>query len=102
MCFGGPHQALQGDLNEIPAGNDSVIALAPKYPEVVPIATVHPYDRQAALDDLARGHAAGGGYLKVHAHPQALAAAYARAEPLLRRPGLRCAPRSNEPPPSHS
>src|SRR3546814_10481554 len=59
MWFGGPHQALQGDLDEICAGNDSVIALAAKYPEVVPIATVHPYDGQAALDELERVAAAG-------------------------------------------
>src|SRR3546814_3806911 len=72
MWFGGPHQALQGDLDEIRAGNDSVIALAAKYPEVVPNATVHPYDDQAALDELERVAAAGVGVLKIHAHTQRL------------------------------
>src|SRR3546814_13889481 len=47
MWFGGPHQALQGALDEIRAGNDSVIVLAAQYPEVVPIPTVHPFDGQA-------------------------------------------------------
>ena len=42
MWFGGPHQARQGELAKIRAGNDSVIALAAAHQEVVPIATVHP------------------------------------------------------------
>src|SRR3546814_5993111 len=40
MWFGGPPQALQGELDEIRAGNDRVHVLAAKYPEVVTIATV--------------------------------------------------------------
>ena len=47
MWFGGPHQALAGDPATIRAGNDGLIALAAKHPEVVPIGTVHPYDGQA-------------------------------------------------------
>src|SRR3546814_1953903 len=70
MWFGGPHQARQGDLDAIRAGNDGVIALAARHPEVVPIATVHPYDGQAALDELARVAEAGVRVLKIHAHTQ--------------------------------
>src|SRR3546814_5712581 len=87
MWFGGPHQALQGELDEIRAGNDSVIALAAKYPEVVPIATVHPYDGQAALDELERVAAAGVGVLKIHAHTQRFDVSDPRVETLVRRAG---------------
>ena len=54
MWFGGPHQALQGDTEHTRAQNDALIALASKHPKMVPIATVHPYDGQAALDELSR------------------------------------------------
>src|SRR3546814_12769579 len=87
MWFGGPHQALQGELDEIRAGNDSVIVLAAKYPEVVPIATVHPYDGQAALDELERVAAAGVGVLKIHAHTQRFDVSDPRVETLVRRAG---------------
>ena len=36
MWFGGPHQARQGDLAKIRAGNDRVIALAAKHPTSCP------------------------------------------------------------------
>jgi uncharacterized protein len=70
MWFGGPHQALAGDPAKIRAGNDGVIALAAKHPEVAPIGTVHPYDEQAALDELARIAARGVKTLKIHPHTQ--------------------------------
>src|SRR3546814_5191877 len=85
MWFGGPHQALQGELDEIRAGNDSVIVLAAKYPEVVPIATVHPYDGPAALDELERVAAAGVGVLKIHPPPQRFDVSDPRVETLVRR-----------------
>jgi len=46
MWFGGPNQALQGDVVGIRANNDQIIALAAT--ESMPIATVHPYDGDAA------------------------------------------------------
>jgi hypothetical protein len=67
MWFGGPHQARQGDLAKIRAGNDRVIALAAAHADVLPIATVHPYDGDAALAELARVAAAGVKVLKIHA-----------------------------------
>jgi predicted TIM-barrel fold metal-dependent hydrolase len=70
MWFGGPHQAPAGKPADIRAGNDSVIALAARHPEVVAVATVHPYDGHAALDELARVAARGIKVLKLHAHTQ--------------------------------
>ena len=70
MWFGGPNQARAGNPAAIRAGNDSVIALAAKHPEVVPIGTVHPYDGQAALDELERIAARGVRTLKIHPHTQ--------------------------------
>ncbi|TDK21566.1 amidohydrolase [Luteimonas aestuarii] len=87
MWFGGPHQARQGAVDEIRAGNDRVIALAAEHPEVVAIATVHPYDGAAALDELARVAAAGVKVLKIHAHTQGFDVSDARVETLVRRAG---------------
>lgn len=87
MWFGGPHQALQGQLDEARAGNDGVIALAKEHPEVLPIATVHPYDGQAALDELARVAARGVKVLKIHAHTQQFDASDPRVLALARRAG---------------
>jgi predicted TIM-barrel fold metal-dependent hydrolase len=87
MWFGGPHQALQGELDKIRAGNDSVIALAAKYPQVMPIATVHPYDGPAALAELARVATAGVRVLKLHAHTQRFDVADPRVEALVRKAG---------------
>lgn len=87
MWFGGPHQARQGQLDKVRAGNDSVIALAAKYPQVVPIATVHPYDESAALRELTRVAAAGVKVLKIHAHTQGFDVADPRVETLVRKAG---------------
>jgi predicted TIM-barrel fold metal-dependent hydrolase len=70
MWFGGPHQALAGDPTKIRTNNDALITLAAKHPEVAPIATVHPYDGQAALDELTRIAARGVKTLKIHPHTQ--------------------------------
>src|SRR3546814_18187903 len=87
MWFGGPHQARQGDLDAIRAGNDGVIALAARHPEEVPIATVHPYDGQAALDELARVAEAGVRVLKIHAHTPGFDVSAQRVAALVRRAG---------------
>jgi predicted TIM-barrel fold metal-dependent hydrolase len=70
MWFGGPHQAPAGNPAAIRAGNDALIALAARHPRVTPIATVHPYDGQAALDELTRVAARGVRTLKIHPHTQ--------------------------------
>jgi uncharacterized protein len=87
MWFGGPHQALQGELDKVRAGNDRVIALAAKFPQVLPIATVHPYDGSAALGELTRVAAAGVKVLKIHAHTQRFDVADPRVETLVRKAG---------------
>jgi predicted TIM-barrel fold metal-dependent hydrolase len=87
MWFGGPHQALAGDTARIRAGNDGLIALAAKHPEVVPIGTVHPYDGQAALDELARIAARGVKVLKIHPHTQRFAISDPRVLALVTKAG---------------
>ena len=87
MWFGGPHQALAGDTAVIRAGNDGLIALAAKHPEVVPIGTVHPYDGQAALDELTRIAGRGVKTLKIHPHTQRFAIADPRVLALVTKAG---------------
>lgn len=87
MWFGGPHQARQGDMAKIRAGNDTVIALAAAHSDVLPIATVHPYDGDAAVAELARVAAAGVKVLKIHAHTQGFDVADPRVEALARKAG---------------
>lgn len=87
MWFGGPHQALQGQLGEVRAGNDSVIALASRHPRVVPVATVHPYDGQAALEEVTRVAGQGVRVLKIHPHTQQFDASDPRVLALVRHAG---------------
>lgn len=87
MWFGGPHQALAGNTASIRANNDALIALAAKHPGVAPIATVHPYDGQAALDELARIAARGVRTIKIHPHTQGFAIADPRVLALVSKAG---------------
>jgi predicted TIM-barrel fold metal-dependent hydrolase len=87
MWFGGPHQALQGDVGNTRARNDALIALAAKHPKLLPIATVHPYDGQAALDELKRIAGRGIRVLKLHAHTQKFDVADPRVLALVREAG---------------
>lgn len=70
MWFGGPYQAPAGRPEDIRARNDALITLARKHPEVLPIGTVHPYDGQAALDELVRIAGRGVRVIKLHPHTQ--------------------------------
>jgi predicted TIM-barrel fold metal-dependent hydrolase len=70
MWFGGPRQGLEGEVEQTRAQNDALIALASKHPKLLPIATVHPYDGQAALNELKRIAGRGVKILKLHAHTQ--------------------------------
>jgi hypothetical protein len=70
MWFGGPNQALSGHPDEIRASNDAHFALAKKHPEMLPIATVHPYDGEAAIEEVTRVAALGFKVLKLHPHTQ--------------------------------
>ncbi len=87
MWFGGPHQALEGQIDQVRAGNDRIIALAAANPKVVPIATVHPYDGDAALAELARVAGQGVKVLKIHPHTQRFELADPRVLALARRAG---------------
>lgn len=87
MWFGGPNQALQGNPGDIARRNEALLALAAKHPKLRLIATVHPYDGQAALDELARVAARGVRVLKLHPHTQRFAAADPRVLALVKRAG---------------
>jgi predicted TIM-barrel fold metal-dependent hydrolase len=87
MWFGGPNQALAGKPEAIRAGNDGLIALATKHPAMLPVATVHPYDGEAALAELQRVASRGVKVLKIHPHTQKFDAADPRVLTLVRRAG---------------
>lgn len=87
MWFGGPNQASAGKPDAIAKANDAHWALALHHPEMVPIATVHPYDGQAALNELARVSKVGFHVLKIHPHTQQFDAADPRVLALVRRAG---------------
>ena len=70
MWFGGPNQALAGNPADITKRNDALIALAAKNPDMIAIATVHPYDGDAALAEVDRVAAGGVRLLKIHPHTQ--------------------------------
>jgi predicted TIM-barrel fold metal-dependent hydrolase len=87
MWFGGFNQALAGDPARIQAGNDRILAVAAKHPEVIAIGTVHPYDGDAAVKELERVAARGIKVLKIHPHTQKFDAADPRVLTLVQRAG---------------
>jgi predicted TIM-barrel fold metal-dependent hydrolase len=87
MWFGGPNQAPQGDVAGTRKGNDSIIALAAIDKKLLPVATVHPYDGEAALAELARVAARDVKILKIHPHTQKFDSADPRVLTLVRRAG---------------
>ena len=87
MWFGGPNHAAQGKPAETRANNDKLIALAAKHPDMLPVATVHPYDGQDALLELQRVAALGVKMLKIHPHTQQFDASDPRVLALVRRAG---------------
>jgi predicted TIM-barrel fold metal-dependent hydrolase len=87
MWFGGQYQAPAGNAADIRARNDALIAMTAKHPGIVPVATVHPYDGQAALDELARVAGRGVRVLKIHPHTQRFDAEDPRVLALVKRAG---------------
>jgi len=87
MWFGGPNQALAGKVEETRANNDALIALAEKHPGMLPIATVHPYDGQAAITELERVASRGFKVLKLHPHTQKFDVRDPRVAALVKRAG---------------
>jgi predicted TIM-barrel fold metal-dependent hydrolase len=87
MWFGGPNQALAGDPERVRAGNNGALALAVRHSEVMPIATVHPYDGPTAIAELTRVAARGIKVLKLHPHTQKFDPADPRVLSLVRKAG---------------
>lgn len=87
MWFGGPNQALAGSPAKVRASNDQLIALMAGHPGAIPIATVHPYDGEAARAELQRVAKRGIKVLKIHPHTQKFDAADPRVLTLARRAG---------------
>lgn len=87
MWFGGPNRARAGNPADISARNDALIALAKDHPDMIPIATVHPYDGEAALAEVTRVAARGVKLLKIHPHTQGFDAADPRVLALVKHAG---------------
>ncbi|MFN4356058.1 amidohydrolase family protein [Sphingopyxis alaskensis] len=87
MWFGGPNQARAGNPADISARNDALIALGKKHPDMIPIATVHPYDGDAALAEVTRVASRGVKLLKIHPHTQGFDAADPRVLTLVQHAG---------------
>lgn len=87
MWFGGPNQALAGNPHDIRARNDALIALAAQHKGMIAIATVHPYDGDAALAEVDRVAARGVKLLKIHPHTQQFDVADPRVLALVKRAG---------------
>ncbi len=85
--FGGIHMARRGELAHTRAKNDELIALAKRYPKLMPIASVHPYDGDAALTELKRLAGLGVKVIKLHPHTQQFDAADERVLALCKRAG---------------
>jgi predicted TIM-barrel fold metal-dependent hydrolase len=87
MWFGGPNQALEGRIEETRKGNDGIILLAAQHPKALPVATVHPYDGEAAIAELERVAEKGIKVLKIHPHTQRFDSTDPRVLALVRRAG---------------
>jgi len=85
--FAGILIAERGKTAETRRKNDELIALAAKYPEMFPVASVHPYDDQAALDEVRRIAGLGVTMIKLHPHTQKFAIADPRVAALCQLAG---------------
>ncbi len=89
MWFGGPNQALAGHRAQVRRNNDAHLALTAKFPQMLPIATVHPYDGAAALAEVDRVASLGFKVLKLHPHTQKFDPADRRVLAVVSRAGER-------------
>lgn len=87
MWFGGRNFARAGDPAAIRASNDGIIELARSHPAMMPVATVHPYDGRAALDEMTRVAALGVRVLKIHPHTQLFEVTDPRTQAVVERAG---------------
>ena len=85
--FGGIWMARQGQLAETRQKNDELIELSAKYPQMMPVPSVHPYDDQAALDELQRLAGRGVVLIKLHPHTQKFDVTDTRVPTLCKRAG---------------
>jgi predicted TIM-barrel fold metal-dependent hydrolase len=85
--FGGIHMAVKGELAHTRAKNDELVELAKRYPKLLPIASVHPYDGAAAVAELERLDALGVKAIKLHPHTQKFDAADQRVLAICKRAG---------------
>jgi hypothetical protein len=84
---GGNHMARQGDLAATRARNDQLLALTKAQPKLMAIASVHPYDGDAAQEELQRLAGLGVGAIKLHPHTQGFDPADPRVLALCKRAG---------------
>lgn len=84
--FGGIHMARLGELEHTRAKNDDLVALSKRYP-LVPIASVHPYDGEAAMAELQRLANLRVKSIKLHPHTQKFDAADPRVLAVCKRAG---------------
>lgn len=85
--FGGIHMAVLGQVAQTRAKNDELIELAKRYPKMLPIASVHPYEGEAAFAELQRLVGRGVRTIKLHPHTQKFDAADERVLALCKRAG---------------
>lgn len=85
--FGGMHMAVLGQLEHTRAKNDELIALSKRHPKLMPIASVHPYDGDAAFAELQRLAKLGVKAIKLHPHTQKFDAADERVLAICKRAG---------------
>lgn len=85
--FGGILMATAGQPDKTRKENDDLLALAKAHPELVPIPSVHPYDGQAAIDELRRLAGKGVTAIKLHPHTQQFDVTDARVLALCKEAG---------------
>jgi predicted TIM-barrel fold metal-dependent hydrolase len=64
--------AIQGNMEETQSKNDELIALSKKYPQLLPICSVHPMDGVTALHELERIAKLGVNIIKLHPHKNSM------------------------------
>lgn len=70
--FGGIHMAKKGEIEETMRKNDELIELSKKYPQLLPICSVHPMDGDLAITELERIAARGVNIIKLHPHKNSM------------------------------
>ncbi|MCW4455678.1 amidohydrolase family protein [Flavobacterium sp. MXW15] len=85
--FGAIFMAERGKPAHTREKNDELLALARQHPGLLPVGSVHPYDGQAAADELARVAGLGMKVVKLHPHTQQFDAADPRVLEVCRQAG---------------